>query len=478
LPAPRLCAAEKAPIFAVMVQTYSDPPERLARDSRYRILQSALGDLVLRPWFDWVALNSVARGYFPLSRAWAAAMASGGELARFRAELQIADLPRAFAQPALILVQNRRATYEAAAAAWQSAFFGAAAPGATVLVEAERLRQETAHQLMLTRFAFLPLRRRLPAVRWEVASPEEVEAAHGARLAAPEAAFPAAPATGEVEASRPVLSAYGREYWLRYPAPVAGDTAWARVIEPERAKDPPTLIFLHGIAMENEMWRGSADLASELALQGIRVVKPEGPWHGRRRKEGWYGGEPAIGLGPKGFLDLFRYWIAEVSTLVSWARRHGDAPVALGGVSLGALNAQRAAVAANYWPARCRPDALMLVATSGAVMGVAHTGSLANAVNLAPQIEAAGWSAESLSRWLPLLEPQEAPVMAPERIVMVLGHADDVTPSAGGKALARRWQVPAANVFARHQGHFSVSLGVLRDRAPLERLKDIFADLR
>jgi hypothetical protein len=68
--------------------------------------------------------------------------------------------------------------------------------------------------------------------------------------------------------------------------------------------------------------------------------------------------------------------------------------------------------------------------------------------------------------------------MDAERIIMVLGHADDVTPSAGGKALARRWQVPAANIFARHQGHFSVSLGILRDRAPLERLKEIFAGLR
>jgi pimeloyl-ACP methyl ester carboxylesterase len=377
----------------------------------------------------------------------------------------------------LTLVQNRNATYRAAEAAWRNAFFGEADPGESALVEAERLRQEAAHQLMLTRFAFLPLRRRLPAVRWEVASPQAVEAVHGTRLAGSEAAYPA-PAQPEIEVSRPVLSAYGREYWLRYPAPVAGDTAWARVVEPEHVKNPPTLIFLHGIAMENEMWRGSTDMASELALQGIRVIKPEGPWHGRRRCAGWYGGEPAIGLGPKGFLDFFQYWIAEVSVLVAWAKARGGASVALGGVSLGALNAQRAAVAANYWPMNCRPDALMLVATSGAMMGVAHSGSLANAVNLAPQIEAAGWSAEELTRWLPLLEPQEAPVMAPERIVMVLGHADDVTPSAGGKALARRWQVPAANVFARHQGHFSVSLGMLRDRAPLERLKEIFAQLR
>ena len=463
-----------------MIEPYSDAPERLPRESHYRLLQSVLGDLVLRPWLDWVALNSVARGYFPLSRAWAAALASGRALARFRAELAMDDLPRAIAQPALMLVQNRRAAYEEAAAAWERAFFGpadrGADPGPVALVDAESARHEAAHQLMLTRFAFLPLRRRLPAVRWEVASPAEVEAVHGPRLAGPETAFPAA-AAPKVEVSRPVLSAYGREYWLRYPAPTAGDTAWARVVEPEYIRDPPTVIFLHGIAMENEMWRGSADLVSALALEGIRVVKPEGPWHGRRRLEGWYGGEPAIGLGPKGFLDLFEGWIAEVSALVGWAKGRGDSPVALGGVSLGALTAQRAAVAANLWPERCRPDALLLVATSGAMMDVAHSGSLASAVDLAPQIEAVGWTADELARWLPLLEPQQAPAMDPSKVIMVLGHADDVTPSAGGKALARRWQVPAANIFARDQGHFSVSLGIQRDRAPLERLKEIFGQL-
>ncbi len=56
---------------------------------------------------------------------------------------------------------------------------------------------------------------------------------------------------------------------------------------------------------------------------------------------------------------------------------------------------------------------------------------------------------------------------------MVLGHSDDVTPTAGGLALAQRWGVPEPNLFARDQGHFSVSLGLLRDRAPLARIKEI-----
>jgi hypothetical protein len=60
--------------------------------------------------------------------------------------------------------------------------------------------------------------------------------------------------------------------------------------------------------------------------------------------------------------------------------------------------------------------------------------------------------------------------MAPERIVMVLGEADDLTPFAGGSALARRWQIPAENLFLRPQGHFSVALGLLCDPAPIDRL--------
>ena len=83
--------------------------------------------------------------------------------------------------------------------------------------------------------------------------------------------------------------------------------------------DPPTLVFLHGISMETEMWRGGADMVSDLALEGVRIVKPEGPWHSRRRPPGWYGGEPAMGLGPLGFLDLFHAWIAEVAALIDWA---------------------------------------------------------------------------------------------------------------------------------------------------------------
>jgi pimeloyl-ACP methyl ester carboxylesterase len=325
---------------------------------------------------------------------------------------------------------------------------------------------------MATRYAFLPMIARLPSVKWQVAGPEEVEARHAPRLSTPEAAFPQ-PEAAEIEASRRVAGASGLEHWLRFRAPVLGDTAWARVSTPEGAADPPTLVFLHGIAMENDMWRGAADPLTSGAIGGLRVIRPEGPWHGRRRLPGWYGGEPAIGGGPLGMLDLFQAWVAEVACLIAWARATSRGPVALGGVSLGALTSQLLAVAAGHWRAELQPDALLLVATSGAVLDIAQDGSLSRAVELQPRIEAAGWTPEALARWVPLLQPTGRPAMGSERVVMLIGERDDLTQHAGGLALARAWGLPEANLFTRRQGHFSVSLGLLRDKAPLERLTEI-----
>jgi pimeloyl-ACP methyl ester carboxylesterase len=437
-----------------MIALESVEAPRLPKVGEYRVLQGLLGELVLRPWFDWVALRTVAHGYFPLSRAWAAALASGTSVKRFLKELPGEDLPK---DPA---------------GRWEAAFFGPKDSRPETLVAAEMARHTAAHELMATRYAFLPLVGRLPAVKWQVAGPEEVEARHAARLEAPESAFPE-PAGPAIEPSRAVAGAYGPECWLRFASPVMGDTAWARVSTPEGAADPPTLIFLHGIAMENDMWRGAADPLTSGAIDGLRVIRPEGPWHGRRRLKGWYGGEPAIGCGPLGMLELFQAWVAEVACLIGWARATSRGPVAVGGVSLGALTSQLLAVAAGHWRVELQPDALFLVATSGAVLEVARGGSLSRAVQLQPRIEAAGWTPETLERWLPLLEPAGPPAMGPECVVMLIGESDDLTPHEGGLALARAWGLPEANLFTRRQGHFSVSLGLLRDRAPLDRLFEI-----
>jgi len=60
------------------------------------MLGGAMGNLLLRPWFDALALPGIVRWYFPLSRAWAAAGIAGTEIDRFLAEVPTAPLPRRF----------------------------------------------------------------------------------------------------------------------------------------------------------------------------------------------------------------------------------------------------------------------------------------------------------------------------------------------------------------------------------------------
>jgi hypothetical protein len=432
--------------------------------------EGTMADLVLRPWFDRVALHAIARWYFPLSRAWAAAI-EAPDVDSFLAEMGPVLLPRTQIARAVSLTAERQRDYERAAAAWENAFFDAVdVPSDADLIEAEEARLGRANALMAARSAFMPLHLtgRLPAVRWEIADESTVEARHGWRRGNP---YPA-PVPEPLELSHAMPSFSDEVRWGRFAS--SEDTAWARIVTPLAAKNPPTLIFLHGIAMETEFWRGdSRVMLRGLSEAGVRVVQPEGPWHGRRRKPGWYGGEPAMAQGPLGMLDLFRDWVSEIAQLIAWARATSTGAVAVGGVSLGALTSQLVGVAAAGWPASMRPDALFLVATSGNVVGAAAEGGLGQALGVGERLQAAGWTGERLEHWRPFFDPVGPLVVDPGRIVMVLGAEDVVTPYDDGAALAKRWRVPRRNVFVRPQGHFSVALGLSRRADPLRRLLDI-----
>jgi hypothetical protein len=446
------------------------------------VLSGAIGNLLLRPWFDAVALPGIVRWYFPLSRAWAAATVSELDVDRFRAELPAAAVPGRLAAAALRSLAPRQHAYRAEAAAWEQIFFGARDHSASQLVAAERSRESAAHAFMAARSAFLPLhlRRAFPPVKWMSSIEGEVEARHGERLRDPSLAFPA-PALPEMSLSNRVPSLDGYVRWLRYPVEVAGapDTAWARVIEPETvAADSPTLIFLHGVGVETEFWKADLGRVDSLVSAGIRVIRPEAPFHGRRRRVGWFGGEPVLAYGLLGMLDLFLAWVGEVARLVAWARATSRGPVAIGGVSLGALTSQLVATVARHWPASMQPDALMLVGTTCDVVDAAMTGGLGRALGVVERLASQSWTPTTLRRWAPLLEPQTAPVMPPESIVMVIGTSDCVTPFDGGMALAQRWNLPAENLFKRRQGHFSVALGLEHDPAPLDRLVAILRGKR
>ena len=297
---------------------------------------------------------------------------------------------------------------------------------------------------MLGRLICAPLHavRRGPAVRFDVAGEAAVEARHGARLRDPEAAFAPSPAPG-FERSRGFETRLGRVSWLRAPAPVPlaeGDGLRARVYEPARPR--ATVILAHGVGMEPEMWRGLAEPPAPLIEAGCRVIQPEAPWHGHRALPGMYGGEPVFAGGPIALIDFTHAAVLKLGHLIAWAKAFGDEPVALAGVSLGALTAQRLATAARAWPDSMRPDALFLVTASASIGAVGFSGSLPSALGVPEALGEAGWTRAEAERWAPLLEPSGAPAIPSERIVMLLGDADDVVPFREGLALAAAWAVP------------------------------------
>ena len=446
-----------------------------------RLLRSPAGAVLARPWFDALALSLLRRFYFPLSRLWAAAQMADGSVNRFERSVPITPLGGLLRhRTARLLERFEEVSQQArdAEAAWQRQFFGA---DATVpeaergVLDRERSERTRAAMQFRTRFGFLLAARRVPAVRWRIPGPAEVEAIYGAHLSAPEATYAVIRDGSHVERSRSLTGPGARTFWLRFPSPGdrVQDVAYARVFEPLGRVNPPTVIFGTGIAVEPDLWGGGIDTGFLLSQAGLRVIELTSPWHGRRAQPGQYGGEPVLATAPLGMLDLVTAQVRETAVLIDWARRTCDAPVGVAGLSLGALVAQLVATHARAWPVSFRPDAVLLVAHSGCLADIVLTGALAHALDAPDALAAAGWTAADLRVWAPLTDPCGEPGLPPAQIVSVIGRADNVTPFAGGREFVTRWRLPPENVFMKDQGHFSLPIGLLRDGRPLVRFRTL-----
>ena len=447
-------------------------------------LRSPIGNLVARPWFDRVAMHLLCRWFFPLSRLWAAARAAEGSLERF-----LAEMPDAAALHNRPLLERRLQRFEGvrcrmldSESAWEAAFFGSGNIAPDGLAEIERARLFRRNGYNAQRRLFLPWRAvgRAAPIRWETPSPDEVEADFESLVVDPASAFAAPDPMPPIAESHRFPAAPGRQdRWIRFASPSArmNDDVIARIYEPEGIADPPTLIFGHGICVEFDHWRGLVDEIEALIAMGIRVVRPEAPWHGRRVPDGRYGGEMFIASAPRGALDHFTAAAREWAVLMDWCRRTSAAPVAIGGSSLGAMTAQIVADKTRFWPERLRPDAMLLVTHTGRIADAAVHGSMAQAWGIAEHTMTQGWTGELIGRFMPLLDPVGEPAIPPENIVTVLGSRDDVTPFASARLLIEEWRVPAENRFIWQRGHFSVPVAMLRNRTPLLRFKAVLDGL-
>lgn len=449
--------------------------ERLPRGlAPERLLRGELGDWVARPWLDRAAFSSLG-WYFPLSRMWAAASIAGRDPDRFLAEVPLKPGWSGgwLLEQALAGIDEAAKRHRRIDDAWRETYFAGAHRPPSRLVRAELERRTAARIWMASRGLLTPLLARdsVPAIRWGIPGEAALFKELAPALADPGAFYRPQELLPDIERSHRVPGPEGMEYWLRFPSK-GGDTAWAKVYEPERPPARmPTLVLCHGLCVETEMWGTTAGIPHALIRAGMRVVAPAAPWHSRRMLPGRYGGEPLIGTAPRGGPDLFHAALGDIAALIGWARGEGSVLVAVGGTSLGALTTQLVATHARAWPGALQPDFLLLVTTSGSLRQVAVDSELGEVFGLGDALEAAGWSDELLNRLSPLTDPLGDPVMAPERIVMVLGREDSVTAFDEGRELAERWKVPAENLFIRDQGHFSAAVGVVHDDAPVRRLK-------
>lgn len=445
-------------------------------------LRSPAGALLARAWFDRLAYFLLTRWFFPLSRLWAAAREAEGSPERFFAAVPIAPAPHLNGRLTRAL-QRFEAAREAVTTVerrWEAAFFGPGepSPAELVAIEEERIDRCTSYNATRRHFRFLR-KRQIPSIHWDNARPEQLDTPAYREFMDPETAFAPPAKIPEITVSRPVPAPAGSDYWLRFksPSPLMNDTVFARVHEPEGVENPPTLIFGHGVCVEFDHWHNLIDEVAELCHAGIRVIRPEAPWHGRRVLPGRYGGETFFARMPLGALELFTAAVREQAVLMDWCRRHTNGPVAVGGSSLGAMISQSTAVNARNWPQRLRPDAVFLITPCARHEDAAVKGLMAKAWGAAERAAEMGWTPEQTARIMKLIDPHGAPALDPSRVVVILGSRDRVTPFDSGLKLVEDWGVPAENVFIWPLGHFSIPLRMMRDASALNRFKSILSAL-
>ena len=444
-----------------------------------KIMASPAGRLIARPWLDRCILYLLKNWYFPLSRLWAAARAADGNVGRFIEHVPLEPpnhSQRKVIANALRQFEHARLKAYSTEQLWQHYFFGKepVAKERLPIVEEMRLDFRTAYNL--TRKKFAPLRRLVKtSVSMDPPTPEETARRFGdggekiRELFLPPANFP------QVKVSRTIPTSYGQDYWLQFASPCKqmGDSVYARVHEPRDADNPPTLIFGHGICVEFDHYHQLIDEVTQLTELGIRVIRPEAPWHGRRVLPGHYGGEQFLSKIPVSMFDFIIAQHQEWASLIDWCRNNSSGPVAIGGSSLGAQTAKAIAMSASDWDERLRPDALLIITHSQHIAEAALEGVLSDIWNLGDSLRAAGWSQELEKTWLRRVDPARAACMDGKKIVTVCGSEDTVTPIQSTIEQMDRWNVPAENRFIYKRGHFTVPLGILNNNQAILRFADI-----
>jgi hypothetical protein len=454
-------------------------PRHVASQRTMKMLRSPLSVPLARPWLDRLALAAARRYFFPVSRLWAMAREAEGELDHLLAGLPVERFgPRQIEQvkEALDVFEHARLKAFMTEQLWQDYLFGNAEAHPTRVKLAEEMRIDTRSAYNLTRTRFSPLRRFLnTSVKMNPTTPEQVLEKFGEDGRDIDSHFELPATMPRVELSRRLPVPGGTDYWIRFPSPSSAmnDTVYARVREPSGVKNPATLIFGHGMCVEFDHYHNLVDEVAGLTQLGIRVVRPEAPWHGRRVLPGNFGGEQLLSTAPIGMFDFVAAQHQEWAVLIDWCRHSSGGPVAVGGSSLGAQTAKSIAMRASGWPQHLQPDAMLALIHCSHIAEAVLEGALSDIWQLSGSLREAGWDRELASQWLRRIDPMQQPCMPAENIISVTGSHDTVTRPEWADRQLDYWQVPATNRFRYRRGHFTVPLGMIRENQPLLSFKRV-----
>lgn len=448
-----------------------------------RVIKSPLGKLIARPWFDVCVLYFLKHWFFPLSRLWAAARVAEGDVDRFIANVPLTEpntQQRKQIAKALHHFDRARLKAFSTEQLWHSYFFGDedVAKERLPIVEDMRLDNRTAYNT--TRKFFRPLKKLVKtSVQAEPPSPKDITKKYGAQGEKMNALFALPKTLPPIQVSRSIPKPYGQDYWIRFASTSKemNDSVYARVFDPAHVKNPPSLIFGHGICVESDHYHQLLDEITELVQMGIRVIKPEAPWHGRRVLPGHFGGEQLLSSIPQSMIEFMAAQHRDWAAIIKWSRDTSTGAIAIGGSSLGAQTAKSIAAAACDWPKPLQPDALFIAAHCAHISETALDSSLSDIWNIGRVMKDKGWTRESEQFWLEKLDPKTTPCMSGDHIVSITGRRDTVTPAASAARQMDTWGVPTQNRFLYTRGHFTLPLGMIHDMAPLRKLADILQSL-